>query len=766
MLKKIRLLVFVSLIFLINIEFVDAYTISSDNNPGSEHTAGTGSNATKGTNWGHPYFLKAVRVRVFRKDTVLKSAYFSLAEQESGCYSSVKGTLCETSSYNYSTVNSTSGVSCSSTILSLGCIVGTDLNKSMYWNDGAIADGVPLDKLLKADDYANLKSLLEGIGYNNTDFSDKDVVIVEPVTSVICNSSKYIGTSTALMKKNVSYRGSGGNVCSGNDGYNGKTFLNVYRNISKAFKVTTSNFSDSTYTGFGFFKYNVSDVFRGLGSLKITKVNSNNDKLAQLTSSTTAKFRLYTNSSCSEGTHIKDFEAGETISDLTLGTYYLKEYRAKTGYHTPQSGEEWYCKAITISSGLNEITITNKTECEYKFKSNMTMKERIDLYNLIKTNYNHEFNALLDMNNTTAASACSNIPAVKNYTKSCFGAGNTITNSSNFSNTNVSMYTEKYGTYTFCLTKYNMVNNLGKTRFNNIQAGKAIISTDSVVATATLNRVCYNFGDETIEDQEYNNLSYSNYIEEDASIGGVPLIKTETSSGTINNKTITATYTLPEMYASNKDGKIYYGYCPIGEYCKSLGRGIISKFNLKPSNPLSPSTPSTPSTPSMPSKNTYYELGFNIKLDNLGELKSSSDCTYTIKTGLITPNNKLNIEFRTVNTNSESIFLGKDGSNRKIGSNWSKEEDREFVLNVKNNSYNKNNEEPLYTILLTPDTMEDIRKDNKDKTYDDYNMTCTEDGMTCISNYLTCLVNSNELQIKPIRKNLDKFKENQIVCKY
>lgn len=658
--------------------------------------------------------------------------------------------------------------------------VTLDNGKSWSSQPTILYDFLDIPYLGTSGNYSKLKEYIKGIELQTGYY-----VLIEPYTRIGGKDITFRGISNATVKvpnnngtlvpfQNWYYRAAvvlanaakvGNNITVGGITYtaqNGTCTGSSYLNGNYC-----GYSSKNKYIGYGITVVKQEDMEpEPNGSLKITKVNSNNDKLAQLTSSTTAKFRLYTNSSCSEGTHIKDFEAGETISNLTPGTYYLKEYQTKKGYHLPEQGEDYYCTAITISSGLKEITITNKTECEYKFKSNMTMKERIDLYNLIKTNYNHEFNALLDMNNTTAASACSNIPAVKNYTKSCFGAGNTITNSSNFSNTNVSMHTEKYGTYTFCLTKYNMVNNLGKTRFYNIQAGKAIISTDSVVATATLNRVCYNFGDETIEDPEYNNLSYSNYIEEDASIGGVPLIKTETSSGTINNKTITATYTLPEMYASNRDGKIHYGYCPSGEYCKSLGKGIISKFNSKPSNPLSPSTPSTPSTPSKPSNTIYHKLGFNIVLKGFGELKSSSDCTYTIKTGLITPNNKLNIEFRPVNTNSESIFLGKDGSNRKIGSNWSKEEDREFVLNVKNNSYNKNNEEPLYTILLTPDTMEDIRKDNKDKTYDDYNMTCTEDGMTCISNYLTCLVNSNELQIKPIRKNLDKFKENQIVCKY
>lgn len=841
MLKKIRLLILISLVFLISIEFVGAYTISSDNNPGSAHTSGTGSNATAGTNWGNPSQLKAVRIRVFRDSTVVKSGYYSLATSDSGCYSSVTGTVCETSSYNYSSVTDTTGVSCSaSATLSLGCIVGANLNYSMYWDSGAKANGTYLDNILKADSYANLKSLLEGMGYNDTNFNDSDVVIVEPVTSVICNGTKYLGTSTALMKKNVSYRGSSGNACSGNDGYNGYTFSNVFKNMSKAFKVSTSDFGNESYTGFGFFEYNVSDVgfvleqhyldlngyldsvltyniigygtadvyingtlvaddvsdyytqwpvgttyeitdikaapgkqYDGLhsgyspisgtitehtsvyldfstikGGLKVIKTNSNNDALAQLSSSSTAKFKLYNSSNCS-GNAIKDFKAGDTVSGLLPGTYYLKEYETKNGYHLPEVGETWYCDAVTITAGeTNELTVENKTECEYKFRSNMTMKERIDLYNLIKTNYQQNFNALLNMNNVTAANACASIELVKKYDKSCFGASSYSTNDSSFSESNVSMHTERYGNYTFCLTTYNLVNELGKSNFRNIKSGRAIINTDDVVATATLNRVCYNFGDTSIVDQEYNNFSYSNYVESDASINNVPLSRSETSSGILNNKTITVNYTLPYMYSSNKDGRVSYNGCPSGQYCKQLGRGIVSKFNLEPGT---------------------YDLGFNIELsDKLGDLNIGNDCKYTVENELINNKNKLNIQFRIVNTDSDALFVSKDGqSNRKIGKNWHiiSEEQREYILNQKNNSYNKNNETALYTITLTPETIREIRENNKGKNYDDYNMTCVENGTICISNYLTCLSNEGILFIRE-RKNIDKFNLSQIACIY
>ena len=480
------------------------------------------------------------------------------------------------------------------------------------------------------------------------------------------------------------------------------------------------------------------------GGLKVTKTNSNNDALAQLDSTTTVKFKLYNNSSCT-GTALKDFNAGDTVSNLTPGTYYLKEYQTKKGYHLPQSGEKWYCEPVTVTAGqTNTISVTNQTACEFEFNSSMTMKSRIELYNRLKTAYSQNFNALLDMNNTTASTACKNIPVTNAYTKGCLSATSFSDYSSNFSDTNVSMYTEKYGTYTFCVTSYKMENKLGKSTFDDIKTGQSIISTDNVVAIGTINRECYNFGD---NENVIPDLKSDNYIENDATIDGVDLIKTESLTGIKTNQALSTQYTLPIMYASNKDGKVYYGYCPSGEYCKVLGRGIVSKFNLKPGT---------------------YDLKFDIKLkkDKFGDLGPNSDCRYTVENELIDFNNKLSIEFRPVNTDSDALFLGKDGtSDRKIGANWSSKDDREFVLKEKNNSYNKNNEEPLYKITLTPEITKEIRKNNKNKTYDDYNMTCVEDGTICISNYLTCLQDRKILFIRE-RKNIDKFKANQIVCKY
>ena len=492
------------------------------------------------------------------------------------------------------------------------------------------------------------------------------------------------------------------------------------------------------------------------GGLKIIKTSVGGDKLSTLDPSGQTYFKLYSDDECMNvvedcnnetGCATTQTDEGSILEfkDLTPGTYYLQETKAREGYHTPEKGEEYYCKKIEVTSGINELNITNQTVCEFKFRSDMSMKERIDLYNLIKTDYNQDFRALLNMANIEAEDACATIDDTKNYTKGCFTT-NTSTNSTQFSDTNVSMFTDDYGKYTFCLTRFNLANNLGKTNFGNIKSGQAIISTNDTVATATLNRVCYNFGDTNITAPEYNNLNYSNYIVDDVSINGTKLIRNETASGPVDNRTITVTYTLPIMNASNKDGKIYYGEgsCPKGEYCKVLGRGIISQFNLEPK---------------------AHKLGFDIKLNEtkFGILNDSSDCEYAVDNELIDYKNKIKIEFRPVNTNSDALFLGKNGTaNRKIGKNWAilTKEERTEILNGRNNSYNKDKEkQPLYKITLTPDTIRNIRNYNKGKSYDDYNMICVEDGTICISNYLSDLQSSGALQIKS-RKELDKFKTN------
>ena len=149
----------------------------------------------------------------------------------------------------------------------------------------------------------------------------------------------------------------------------------------------------------------------------------------------------------------------------------------------------------------------------------------------------------------------------------------------------------------------------------------------------------------------------------------------------------------------------------------------------------------------------------------MGKLNQSSDCTYTVDNELITKNSDVELEFRTVSTDSSTAFLDKTNSTirTKIGSNLSLESIRKEVLDNRNDSYNKTNEGPIYTITLTPTIIEDIREYNKSTSYDDYEFICKNNGQDCISNYLTCLDKDNILEINTTNKR-SKFRQNEMIC--
>lgn len=306
MLKKFKLLAFACLVFIIGSNIISADpAISDDNQAGTSGTSygGGGDGGGSCTHWlSGETRLQAVRVRVFRQNKLLcldpeneetcLDKYYSLEGKNDNGECNTKtytGILCETPGYNYSTIEYKEDAYCeaSPTTLKLGCLQGEatvdgvnkGLNKSIVWESGGPkADGKILDNYLRqtigGQPYANLIKLLNEMGYDENTFDAGDVVIIEPVTSVSCGCRSnriYVGTSTALMKMNLSYFDlssyiHSSNYCnpskqSGWDTARGFTFSDVYRNMSKAFKITNASFKNSAYTGFGFFRYNVSEIY-------------------------------------------------------------------------------------------------------------------------------------------------------------------------------------------------------------------------------------------------------------------------------------------------------------------------------------------------------------------------------------------------------------------------------------------------------------------------------------------------------------------------
>ena len=106
------------------------------------------------------------------------------------------------------------------------------------------------------------------------------------------------------------------------------------------------------------------------------------------------------------------------------------------------------------------------------------------------------------------------------------------------------------------------------------------------------------------------------------------------------------------------------------------------------------------------------------------------------------------LRFRTISLSNP--FPGRDGTSRLPGVNWLNEENYvyDYIINNRNvkgeEVYNK---EPLYKITLTPQTMIEIRKLNKERAYDDFRYICEgETGQKCKSTFLTDLMNKDKLE--------------------
>lgn len=117
---------------------------------------------------------------------------------------------------------------------------------------------------------------------------------------------------------------------------------------------------------------------------------------------------------------------------------------------------------------------------------------------------------------------------------------------------------------------------------------------------------------------------------------------------------------------------------------------------------------------------TTGEIPFSINYNGATMTPSNSNkCKYEVKRELVPPSdNELNMEFRTIDTNTpftrntKSNWCGSDG----CGSNNSTV--RNEIINAPN-SFSNNSK---YTITLTPQDIRIIRDYNKDHPYDDYKL--------------------------------------------
>lgn len=751
---------FIILFFIIYIK-VEAYNVSSSNNPGSNYSS-DGADKLEGysTLWISPY-LRTIRIRIFRGNTDITGGrvYYSIVDNQKKCYKSLSSVqLCETDGYNYSTNKDTTGVTCSSQNINLGCIASSNLSKS--W-DVYNYNGTYLDNYLKSNDYSNLKEILSHLGYNNLNFKDDDVVIVEPATLVKCSGTNYFGTATAMTRKNISFRGKSGNICKTGDKYGGYTFQNLFKSMYKAFKITSSC-SDTSYNGCGYFKYNVSGMgyVNPKGNIKI-EIKSNNS----LITSTSVRFKIYSGNYCS-GTLIDTVTTSSgiaNIKNLNLGTYTVcQDSNPNNGYvETPvSSGGKTQTK--NLSSSGQTYTFEYTKNCDSELANSTKSVE--ELFNLYKK---YGLNGLLKINQPS----CTVIPSCNSENLSINNCLSADVNNS-FSPDNLSCYdgnpiTDDSENYIgFCKQTFNVSNNLDDMDTFYSYSGQFLIRkkidvhgvpymevfknkldpstisepekiyTDSV-ATSTSQKICYVLsGRQPSQKINSDPASLEIYFGSNEPLVSVPNVLqttiTDVDNGLVENKySIIYNYNFRPIYLEKITGKISNEKTNV---TTDAIVGLVSKFNY--------------STGTIP---------FSIKYGST--TLDSNFCKYDTTKQIVKFNEnnakdkgKLDLEFRTVDSK-------KPFSNRNPNANW---ENHEEIITNGINSYgldaNGLKHSPKYKIILTSEDIQNIREYNElpENSYDSYNIDCNfdENGIQVCKNSFISLLENGTLNGKSMNYKL------------
>ena len=162
-----------------------------------------------------------------------------------------------------------------------------------------------------------------------------------------------------------------------------------------------------------------------------------------------------------------------------------------------------------------------------------------------------------------------------------------------------------------------------------------------------------------------------------------------------------------------------------------------------------------------------HQDSLKIKYDNLGHISESGkvtanqviktydssyglwSCDYNVTSGLLCENGDcINVIYREIDL--ARPFPNIDNSNRDTGTNWCAGSDcswnnnivQKYILNNRNVTGNDvYNQTPMYTFIMKPSDIIEIRKYNDSNSYDDTNYKCNEGtGNACISDYLTHLL--------------------------
>lgn len=129
---------------------------------------------------------------------------------------------------------------------------------------------------------------------------------------------------------------------------------------------------------------------------------------------------------------------------------------------------------------------------------------------------------------------------------------------------------------------------------------------------------------------------------------------------------------------------------------------------------------------------------------SFGQQSISYSCPLGTANNILCPNGDCpellglsNIIYRPISLSTPFPYTsGGNYDYRAFGANWSKELVETYIKNNRNVSeYNVYNLKPLYTIVLTPSTIKDIREYNKTHDYNDFAMSC-DNGYKCLSKFI------------------------------
>lgn len=501
--------------------------------------------------------------------------------------------------------------------------------------------------------------------------------------------------------------------------------------VTKAYMNNTQNYG----LGMGLLK--VSDIIQK-GKIKIEKVKKSGTPITSELNN--VRFNLY-KGSCNSATKTlinNNVRVGEYPNELEYGQYCLEELSTPNNDVYPLNIQEKFTD-FSVNSVLKTIKVKNITLCEYISSAPLSKLELVRYYiNFKKGVYgtSQDYRGLLNFNSPS----CTYSAETKTSTISCNSPSTSKLGDISINNNNVS----GYGKYTvetnhsgdvvgarFCSYNIKFERN---TSFN-------FPSTSNPLKSGTLlwkkNINDKKFTDLT--DTEKNNILFGTLINDTkcVDIGTVSAspVSTPTVSSinfydmhagedrqliegdpVINGTTVTTKYYMPEQYAYYGTGKHYLDLDVTDNTLRDnaiefIGFGFWTKLK-KTSNP--------------------GKMNFEIVYSD-SSLNRSTKCNYFVDDEIVI-NNKLNLEYRTIDT--KNPFPGSSGGGRsKVGANWCDGNNCTLINNkliaeyitggtVGADTYTKPNDSYTqsykYKITLTPDDIKDIRAYNETHSYDDW----------------------------------------------